>query len=75
MDTSGGSNSLSELKQDSSIKPSFTTEVVGLPELDLVQSSQYQYDGSGEHSQDIQPLKPGHTRQHREESAQRHTHE
>ena len=59
VDTSGGSNSLSELKDNSSIKPSFMTEVVvALPELDLVQTSQYQYDGSGEHSQDIQPLKP-----------------
>ena len=67
VDTSGGSNNLSELKHGtivSSTKPPCVTEVAS-PEFDLVQSSQYQYDGSGEHGQDIQPLQPGHT----EESA------
>ena len=68
VDTSGGSNNLSELKHSTIVTlPSphnYVTEVAS-PEFDLVQPSQYQYDGSGEHSQDIQPLQPGHT----EESA------
>ena len=60
VETCGGSNSLSELQWKTAGSPPWVVRERdgGIPQFDLIEASQDEDDGGGEHGQNVQSLQP-----------------